>query len=230
MEGFLWQHLKIIFPPCASSMGSADSSVFLAIGSLSGWSSENLMLLFVTAGAYFSISTLFLLCSGSRLLPTPLTSLLDSVSVGSSSQRTRESPCSAGKHCQHCSSRQSSQRVTQPALCCGFVLNYSNSPLSQGSGQQTSSALSHLGYFHQPFPESWIHGQEMLCASSPCCVLWDRGWLPAQTSGPAMLPGQGLCCWWLQWDGAKKFMESLGNWLFCFVLDFSFWWRFLFSL
>lgn len=86
------------------------------------------------------------------------------------------------------------------------------------------------GIFHQPFPESWIHGQEMLCASSPCCVLWDRGWLPAQTSGPAMLPGQGLCCWWLQWDGAKKFMESLGNWLFCFVLDFSFWWRFFFSL
>lgn len=131
---------------------------------LSGWSSENLMLLFVTAGAYFSISTLFLLCSGSRLLPMPLTSLLDSVSVGSSSQRTRESPCSAGKHCQHCSSRQSSQRVTQPALCCGFVLNYSNSPLSQGSGQQTSSALSHLGYFTSLSQKAGSMGRR-------CCVL-----------------------------------------------------------
>lgn len=187
---------------------------------LSGWSSENLMLLFVTAGAYFSISTLFLLYSGSRLLPTPLTSLLDSVSVGSSSQRTRESPCSAGKHCQRCSSHQSSQHVTQPALCCGFVLNYSNSPLSQGSGQQTSSALSHLGCFHQPFPlDPWAG--DAVCFQPLLCPLgWRLVASPALGAGDAAWPGTLLLVAAVGWS--QKFMESLGNWLFCFVLA---WWN-----
>lgn len=144
---------------------------------LLGWSSQNLMLLFVTAGAYFSISTLFHLWSGSRLLPTPLTSLLDSVSAGSSSQRTRESPCSAGKHCQRCSSRQSSQHVTQPALCCGFVLNYSNSPLSKAAASR--HPLPPLTWDAFTSLSCWIRGQEVPCASSPCCVLWHRGWMPA---------------------------------------------------
>lgn len=146
------QLLKILFPPCASLWLHRFLSIPGNRLPLSGWSSENLTLLFVTAGACFSISILFHPWSGSRLLPMPLTSLLDSVSLGSSRQRTRESPCSAGRHCQSCSAHQSSQHVTQPALCCGFVLNYSNSPLSQGSGQQTSSAPSHLRCFRQPFP------------------------------------------------------------------------------
>lgn len=164
------QLLKILFPPCVSLMWLCR---FFGIPGnrlpLSGWSSESSMLLFVTAGACFLISILFHLRSGSRLLPTPLTSLLDSVSAGSSSQWARESLCSAGRHCQRCSSHQSSQHVTQPAVCCGFVLNYSNSLLSQGNGQQTSSAPSHLGCFHQPFSlDPWAGGpvcfQSLLCA------------------------------------------------------------------
>lgn len=141
------------------------------------------------------------------MLPTPLTSLLDSVSVGSSSQRTRESPCSAGKHCQRCSSHQSSQHVTQPALCCGFVLNYSSSPLSQGSGQQTSSAPSHLGCFHQPFPLD-------LCARRSCvlpvlAVTFGRG-AGCQPSGTgAARPGTLLLLAAVGWS--QKIHGKLGE-------------------
>lgn len=85
-----------------------------------------------------------------------------------------QSPCSAGRRCQRCW-HQSSQRVTQPALCCGFVLNYSNSPLIQGSGQQTSSAPLTWDAFNQLF----LLDPEILCTCSPCCVFWDRGWMPA---------------------------------------------------
>lgn len=180
------QLLKVLFPPCASSMWLCR---FLGIPGnslpLLGWSSENLMLLFVTAGAYFSLSTLFHLWSGSRLLPAPLTSLLDSVSVGSSRQRTRESPCCAGEHCQRCSSHQCSQH---DSAC--FVLWFCTElqQLPAGPRQQPAGILCSLlpGMLSPAFPC-------VLCASSPCCALWDRGWMPASGAAAAACPG--LCCW-----------------------------------
>lgn len=164
MEGFL----------CAASENSFSTlwlCRFLGIpGSrlpLLGWSSE--MLLFVTASACFSVSTLFHPWSGSRLLPTPLTSLLDSVSVGSSRLgRVRallENTASTAAH------PISVPNMTQPALCCGFVPNYSSSPLSRGGGQQASSAPSHLGCFPQPFPLDPRAG-DPVCSQS---LLWPLG-------------------------------------------------------
>lgn len=90
------QLLKILLLHCISSMWLRT---FLGITGnrfpLLGWSSENLMLLFVNAGVWvflfglaFFFSTLFRLWSGSRPFHTPLTSLLDSISFAYSGQWT----------------------------------------------------------------------------------------------------------------------------------------------
>lgn len=190
MEGFL----------CAASENSFSTlwlCRFLVIPGnrlpLSGWSSE--MLLFVPASAYFSVSTLFHPWSGSRLLPTPLTSLLDSVSVGPSSQQARESPCSAGTRCQRCCS---SHQCSQHDSAC-FVLWF-------------CTELQQL----PAVPRRWPAG--ILCSLSPgmlspafpegskgrrCCVLpvlaasfgIEAG---CQPSGGADAAWPGICCWWSQ--------------------------------
>lgn len=141
-------------------------------------------------------------------------------------QQARESPCSAGKHCQHCcSSHQCSQHDSACFMLwfCTELQQLPAVPRRRPAGILCSLSP---GMLSPAFPAGSTGRRS--CALPALAVAFgiQAGCQPSR-GRVAMLPGQGLCCWWSQ-----KFMESLGNWLLLCVSvvehDFSFWWRVVF--
>lgn len=149
---------------------------------LSGWSSENLMLLFVNAAAQFLISTLFHLWSGSRLA-----SYASDFTPGQCFCWIQQ-PADSGESVL-CWKTLPALLIPSVFPTCDsacFVLWFCTElqQLPAVPRQRPADILCSLspGMLSPAFPAGSVC-PELLCASSPCCDFRERGWMPALGDG-----------------------------------------------